>query len=459
VTYGSLLQDRRRALHRQIVETTERLYPGRLAEHLERLAHHAVRGEAWEKAVTYLRQAGLKAYGRSANREAVAYFEQALAALSHLPETPETLAQAIDVRFDLRNALFPLAESSRIEACLREAEILARRLDDQRRLGWISAYLSSLYQNAGGHATDVRTSAQRVETIAETLGDPPLRVVAQYYLLLACHLSGDYPGTEHHSRRLRQLVQGEEIRERFGLAVVPTVMAGAFLARALAERGAFDEGDAHGQEAMRIAETFDHPFSIAWACLGLAYLNSIRGELSRTARLLERALALSRDWNITYLTPMALASLGHVCAWSGRIAEGVSSLGQALTIYESARMRLFHSISVVELGEAYLLAERVEEARTAADRAVTLARERGERGNEAWALRLLGEIASHRDRSDAETAERHYGAAMVLASELGMRALLAHCHLGLGKLYRGTGDQAKARSTWLARRRCTGRWA
>ena len=142
VTYGSLLQDRRRTLHGQIVETIERLYPDRLAEHVERLAHHAFRGEAWEKAVTYLRQAGAKAFARSSNREALAYFEQALTALTHLPETRETREQAIDVRFDLRNALFPLAEFGRIEGYLREAEALARTLGDQRRLGWVSAYMS-----------------------------------------------------------------------------------------------------------------------------------------------------------------------------------------------------------------------------------------------------------------------------------------------------------------------------
>src|SRR5713101_5986604 len=165
VAYGSLLQDRRRTLHGRIVETIERLYPDRLTEHVEQLAHHAFRGEAWEKALTYLRQAGAKAFARSSNREALAYFEQALTALTHLPETRETREQAIDVRFDLRNALFPLAEFGRIEGYLREAEILARTLDDQRRLGWVLTYMSGYHSATGGHATDVRTFAQRVEAI------------------------------------------------------------------------------------------------------------------------------------------------------------------------------------------------------------------------------------------------------------------------------------------------------
>jgi predicted ATPase len=78
VAYGGLLQDRRRALHARAVDAIEELYPERLAEHVERLAHHGFRGEAWEKAVAYLHQAGEKAMARSAYREAVAGFEQAL---------------------------------------------------------------------------------------------------------------------------------------------------------------------------------------------------------------------------------------------------------------------------------------------------------------------------------------------------------------------------------------------
>ena len=139
-----------------------------------------------------------------------------------------------------------------------------------------------------------------------------------------------------------------------------------------------------------------------------------------------------------------MASLGHVYAWSGRIGEGISWLQQALTAHESAGIGWFHSISVMQLGEAYLLADQVEDARACADRAVMLARERGERGHEAWALRLLGEVASHPNGPDEATAEAHYGAAMALASELGMRPLVAHCHLGSGKLYRRTGDRTKA---------------
>ena len=121
VAYESLLHERRKALHARIVRAFETLYPDRLAEHVERAAHHAVRGEMWEPAIRYARQAGVKGVARSANREAVAYFEQALSALKRLPENRGTLEQAIDLRLDIRQALVPLGEFDQILGHLRAA--------------------------------------------------------------------------------------------------------------------------------------------------------------------------------------------------------------------------------------------------------------------------------------------------------------------------------------------------
>lgn len=96
VAYESLLHDRRRSTHARIMQAIEMLYAGRLDEHVERLAHHALRAELWPSAVEFLRQAGLKAAARSANREAVAWLDQALLALSHLPHERGTIEQGID---------------------------------------------------------------------------------------------------------------------------------------------------------------------------------------------------------------------------------------------------------------------------------------------------------------------------------------------------------------------------
>ena len=105
VAYGSVLQERRRALHAAIVEAIEQLYADRISEHVERLAHHAARGRVLPKAVRYLNEAGLKAADRSANHEAVAYFEEALGLLADLPQTEEWLSEALDIRIALGPAL------------------------------------------------------------------------------------------------------------------------------------------------------------------------------------------------------------------------------------------------------------------------------------------------------------------------------------------------------------------
>jgi tetratricopeptide (TPR) repeat protein len=222
------------------------------------------------------------------------------------------------------------------------------------------------------------------------------------------------------------------------------VVSRAFLARALAELGAFDEGRGHGEEAVRLAEALDHPFSLIWAYLNLGHLEGLRGEFSQATMPLERAVALSRERNSAYLIPIALAALGHVYAGSGRVEEGVSLLQQALAAYASAGVGYLHSMSTVRLGEAYLLAGRVEEARTCGARAVALAREREERGYEAWAHRLLGETASHQSCPDVAAAEAHYAASTALASELGMRPLVAQCRLSLGKLHKRAGNRGAA---------------
>jgi hypothetical protein len=98
------------------------------------------------------------------------------------------------------------------------------------------------------------------------------------------------------------------------------------------------------------------------------------------------------------------------------------------------------------LDEVHLLGGRLEEALVVAQRALHPSRAHQERGHEAWTLRLLDEIAYHRDPPELEQAEGYYCQALVLAEELGMRPLLAHCHLGLGRLCHGAGRLEEARA-------------
>src|SRR5207245_4425787 len=181
VAYSSLLLERRRTLHARIVEALEALAGDRVAEHVERLAHHALRGEVWDKALVYCRQAGEKAMARSAYREAVGYFEQVRSAIEHLPETRDTREQALDLRLALRNALFPSGDFGNILAVLREAEALAATLDDPRRLVQVSYFLSTHFNFRGAYDQAIAT-AQRALALAKASGEVVLHALANQYL-------------------------------------------------------------------------------------------------------------------------------------------------------------------------------------------------------------------------------------------------------------------------------------
>ncbi|NIW85868.1 MAG: AAA family ATPase [Gammaproteobacteria bacterium] len=443
VTYGSLLAEQRRELNGRIVDAIEDLYPDRLAEHVERLAHHALRGELWERATGYLRRAGAKAAGRSAYREAAAHFEQVLAALRHLPETQDTLQQAIDVRFEVRSSLQALGEHDRVFEHLRNAERLAATLADQDRLGWASTYLSQ-YLWWMGDLAQAEASGQRALIIASKTGDYALQAATNFFLGQGYFNVGDYSSAIDYFRRNVASINGERTYERFGLTGLPSVLSRVWLAWSLGERGEFPEALAHAEQALAIAETADQPYSAAASCLGLGQVRVLQGAIAQAIPVLERAMGLCNTWDLRVILPMTEAVLGLAYALCGRVAEALPLLEESEN--RAPRIRIFDApTAATALGAGYLSAARVEQAAEFASRAAELAADRGFRGSEGTALRLLGEIDIRREPPEVTRANRHYRRALDLARELGMRPLMAHSHLGLGGLHQRIAKRKQAR--------------
>jgi len=155
-------------------------------------------------------------------------------------------------------------------------------------------------------------------------------------------------------------------------------------------------------------------------------------------------MGLCQDANFPATFPEIAAVLGAAYTLCGRIADAMPMLTQAMEQTIAIERVDFQALCSLSLGEAQLLANSLEEAHVLAERALTLTRQYQERGNQAYALRLLGDIAARREPPDVEPAEAHYRQALTLAEELGMRPLQAHCHLGLGTLYAATGQQEQA---------------
>jgi tetratricopeptide (TPR) repeat protein len=329
VAYGSLSPARRRVLHARLVETLEGLYAEWRAEQVERLAHHAWRGEVWDKALLYCRQAGTKATARSALREAVAYFEQALMALQHLPQSRDTYEQAIDVRLDLRTALMPLGELGRMHGCLVEAEALAQELGDQRRLGQVSAFMSQYFWLTGEPEHAI-AAGQCTRDIAVTTGNSALEVQAYLYLGRASHAQGHYLRATDFLGRSAASLEGNLSHERFGHAGLPSVSSHTWLALSFTELGAFAKGIEHGEAGLRVAKKTDQPYNLIQTYHGLGQLYLRNGDLPQAIPLLERALSLCRGAHIPMWFPSVAAPLGCAYAQAGRLAEAFPLLEQAV---------------------------------------------------------------------------------------------------------------------------------
>jgi len=439
VAYGGLLRERQRALHARIIEAFERLSPGRVAEQAERLAHHALRGEVWEKAVGYLRQAGLRAMARAANREAVAHMEQALAALRHLPETREMTELTIDIHIDLRNALLPLGNRARMGEHLHAAEGLARTLGDQHRLARIATFMVVQCLGTGDYGEAI-SFGQEALAIAQGLGDRSIEVVATSFLGMARIAVGEFSDAAALLER-NVALEGDLRYERFGAPVVQSALSGARLAEALSQLGRFDEAIRHAEAAVQIAEAVDHPFTLFWGLFDLGVTHLRRGDSRRATRMLERCHDLCRTWQFVVATPIVAATLGAAYALAGRADEALPLVAGAVEEFRRGQIHRWPDI-LPWAGTTYLLAGRIDEAASYAREALTLTRRLGARGSEAHALCLAGDVAS---TGGAEDAESHYREALALADELGMRPVVAHCHLGLGKLYGRSGKPERAR--------------
>ena len=165
-----------------------------------------------------------------------------------------------------------------------------------------------------------------------------------------------------------------------------------------------------------------------------------RDVLGDQLRFVELHSGHSVLWDAFDETADAVASfLGAAYVSAGRVAEALPLLERVVQQTDAMGVVSDHVLGVIPLGEGYLRAGRIEDSLQQAQHAADVCRQHHQRGHEAWAMRLLGEIHAHRHPPEAELAEAAYREALALAETLGMRPLQAHCHLGLGRLYSQTG--------------------
>jgi DNA-binding SARP family transcriptional activator len=456
VAYRRLLPSRRRLLLRLVAEaleaaaaggasTLEAHRPDHLGEQIEQMAHHALRGDMPEKAVRYLRQAGARAAASSALRDARAWYEQALSAIQALPETPSTLADAFDIRLALRTVMVQLGEFRRVVALLREAETIAGRLNDDARRGRVSAFMTNIHARLGEPDKAIESGAQALG-IADRLGDSRLRILATSYVAQAHYYCGEYAHVVELLTGNIAAMPADSVHDFFGTSQLLSVNDRCRLLMGLAHLGRFRAAAEYEAEAIQTAESTHHAYTIGLAYHAAGMLHLVKGDWDIARPLLERQLEVLLAANIVDLLPYAFAYSARALAHLGTVGEALHRLQEAerLLDAQSPRGRVSEYGPVyLSLGRASLLLGRLDEAQRLGDLALGSAS--GRRDFVPYALLLLGDLAIHPDRFDAEKGEAHYLEARALAEPRGMRPLVSHCHLGLGKLYARSDRPSTAR--------------
>jgi class 3 adenylate cyclase/tetratricopeptide (TPR) repeat protein len=443
VAYASLLQGQRRALHARIVGAVEVMWSDRLAEQVERLAGHAFRGELWNKALAYGREAGGKAARRSAYREALGALERAREALSHLPEGPETLEHGIDLRLDFLDVLNALGDLPRMLDLLAEAERLAEALNDRPRLARVLSYANRCFWWLGEHEPALAAGERALE-IARTLADTSLEAAANYHLGLSCMFAGDYRRGVNLYRRSSEILRGRLESERLGMPALPGVISRTWLGYGLACLGDFVGGTAMATEAVRVAEAAGHPYSIAVAIQGVGFTYVVQGDLPRALHWLERAIDIVRAGGFAVLRVLSETFLGRALSLAGRHSEALAMLEDGGAYAESIQLKAVHALNLAWLADANRRAGRIADAMAMIERAMHATRTHRQRAAEAEVFLTLAASHACGESPDLKSSLAATRQALSLADDLGSRPLVARGHLMLGYLSRRAGSSAQA---------------
>jgi DNA-binding SARP family transcriptional activator len=437
LAYDQVVEPRRRLLHAAVAAAIERQHAQDLEPHRAALAGHYRRALVWDKAVAHLGATASQAAERGAYRDAVGLFEEAFRAMDHLALDGPGLERAIEMRLETRDLLVTLGEISLGFGHLEEAERLARRLGDERRLAEVLYRISHSCWLVGDQSRALELCAQ-IHATATTLGDVHLRVMTDFRLGQVYNALGDYPRAVEYLERDLDVLPGMPNPSRS--LGIPHVIRLTWLALSLAELGRFAEAVAVAERARGDAEVSLQRYTIFYAIFQLGRVHLVRGDAGRAVPTLEQSHALAETWQIGLMRATCADNLAHAYVLAGRHEAAGALLGEGLPAPRS-----YGASRAVSRGECFLALGRPGDAEAQAQAAIDLARRFGERGHEAKALCLLAAVRARQDGGGAE-ARRLYRDARTLAEELGMRPLVARCQLGLGRAAELEGDRSTAQT-------------
>jgi class 3 adenylate cyclase/predicted ATPase len=447
VAYGSILHERRRTLHARIVETIERSYAARLSEQVERLAHHAVCGALWEKAVRYLHQAGVKAAARSANREAVELLGHALTILAQLPESRDTLREALDIRIALGPALTTIKGPTdpEVEASYTRAQELCARLDeDNSRLFPVVWGLWYVNIQRGQYRT-AKELGDRLLGVAHRSQDPALLLAAHHTLWATLTSMGELASARTHLEEGLTLYDPQQHRShalRYG-GHDPGVCCRYHWAGLLWLLGYPDQALTRAREALSLARELSHPLTSVLAHYEAACLHYRRGEHRAAAENAEIAVTVATAQESLPWAAYGSMLLARLMVEQGRRDEGIAQLQRGLAAARAAGRGAGSraSFSLCLLVEAY---SKVGQPENGLEVLSVLVAE----GNIAFApewYRLKGELLLAKAAGAAADAEVYFRRAIEVARARQMKSLELRAATSLSRFLSRQGRRDEGR--------------
>jgi predicted ATPase len=449
VAYGSLLQERRRGLHARIVEAIEKLYSDRLTEQVERLAQHTVRAELWEKAVDYLHQAGKKAAGHSATREAIAYFEQALGAVKHLPEDHFTIERAINIRVDLGPAListkgFPATE---VEENYTRARVLCEQFGETPQLFPVLWGLARMHDTRGELRIG-RDLGEQLLTLAQRVQDPALLLEAHHELWANLSALGELTAARMHTEQGFALYDPQQHKHHAFLygGHDPGVCSGYHGAEVLWLLGYPDLALRRSRDALSLARELSHPSTMANVLFFAAWFHQHRREWQIVQARVEEGMALATEHGFSRWLAQATFLQGRLLVERGQKQAGIAQMVEALAT-ERAGIGLarWNALFAALLGEAYGKSEQTSEGLKIVNEELANASVTECCCYQAELHRIKGELLRRETAADEQQAEACFQNALNVACGQSARSLELRAALSLSRLWQKQGKKDEAR--------------
>jgi DNA-binding SARP family transcriptional activator/predicted ATPase/ABC-type thiamine transport system ATPase subunit len=424
VAYGSVLKERRRALHVELVRTIEDVYRNRLDEQVEHLAHHALAGDLWDQAVHYLFRAADKAIQRSAHLQAAELLNRGLAVIGHLPETLERLRRELAYHKAMGIAMMAAKGwgAQEVSDAYTRARVLCERLGDDRELFTVLRGQGQFHMIRGELKT-ARKIGNRCMTLSAVTGNDAFAIETHHLFWSNSFFMGDYASAKLHAECGIGLYRRPD---HHGLTYIysghdPGACCRCFSGLVLWQTGYPDRALELCREGLRLAEEVAHPLTLALAYWALSYVHLFRREPAEARDWALMEIAICERYALPLLHSQGAVQLGWAMTAQGDLHAGIARMreGLAATAATGAEMGLPYLIAL--LGEALAATGEIEEGLAEVERALSTALESGALFQYSELLRLKGELLLRKTHPDRAEAKSLFHNAVEVAQRQGAR--------------------------------------